>query len=104
MTRDADYRRHSKAVTRGARWAALRLEALRRDGFECVACGHRGRLEVDHILPVRDRPDLAHDLTNLQSLCGGCHASKTAREVGFAPLPPERKAWRDLLTKGAINA
>lgn len=42
--------------------------AKRRDGFRCVKCGQRIRLEVDHVLPVRDRPDLAFDLSNLQTL------------------------------------
>ena len=92
-----DYRRFSKHITRTARWRALRLQALRRDGFRCVQCGARGRLEVDHILPVRDRPELAWDLENLQVLCPADHSSKTRREVGHAPLPPERQAWRDLL-------
>ena len=88
---------YSRPVTRSRRWQGLRLEALRRDDFACVRCGARGRLEVDHREPVRTRPDLAFDLLNLQTLCGHCHASKTRAEVGHAPLPPARKAWRDLL-------
>lgn len=92
-----DYRRFSKHITRTARWRALRLQALRRDGFKCVICGARGRLEVDHVKPVRTHPELAWDLSNLQSLCARDHSSKTRREVGHAPLPPERQKWRDLL-------
>ncbi|MGJ3230247.1 MAG: HNH endonuclease [Oceanicaulis sp.] len=94
--RFADY---SRPVTRDRRWKALRLEALRRDKFACVKCGARGRLEVDHIAPVRDAPERAFDLANLQSLCGPCHARKTRIEAGHAPLSPERQAWRDLLDK-----
>ena len=79
------------------RWPALRLQALRRDGWQCVKCGKRGRLEIDHIEPVRDRPDLAFCLSNLQTLCGVCHATKTRGETN-APQPnPERKKWQELL-------
>ncbi|MFZ5693902.1 MAG: HNH endonuclease [Pseudomonadota bacterium] len=96
------YRRHSAAAIRDKRWPALRLAAKRRDGWRCVKCGARGRLEVDHIQPVRTHPERAFDLQNLQSLCASCHARKTAAETGIAPLSPERQAWRDLL-KGKLN-
>ncbi|KGB81965.1 MAG: HNH endonuclease signature motif containing protein [Pseudomonadota bacterium] len=92
-----DYARHSAKVTRGPRWKALRMQALDRDGWQCVQCGARHRLEVDHIEPVRDRPDLSYSLGNLQCLCGRCHARKTRLEVGHTPLPPERQKWRNLL-------
>lgn len=97
MSRRKDYQRHSARVTRGPRWAALRLQALDRDGWQCVQCGTRKRLEVDHIEPVRDRPDLSFSLSNLQVLCGRCHARKTAIEVGITPLSKPRQEWRDLL-------
>jgi len=69
--------------------------ALRRDGFCCVQCGVRSRLEVDHIRPVREAPELAFDLTNLQVLCASCHTRKTRTECGHPPLSEERQAWRD---------
>jgi 5-methylcytosine-specific restriction endonuclease McrA len=76
-----------------ARWRALRLQALRRDGWRCVRCGARHGLEVDHLQPRDARPDLAHDLGNLQTLCGPCHAAKTAAEQG-RKSHPEKKKWR----------
>ncbi|WP_442753891.1 HNH endonuclease [Methylocystis sp. JAN1] len=88
------YFRHSKAVTSSPRWPALRLAAKRRDGFKCVKCGARGRLECDHIQPVRTHPELAFDLANLQSLCAACHARKTRLEIGLGHENPERDAWR----------
>ncbi len=90
-------RKYGASVYRSQRWAAVRLQAKRRDGFRCVKCGASGRLEVDHIKSVRKNPELSFDLSNLQSLCSGCHARKTAIEVGIAPLDPKRQAWRDLL-------
>ena len=91
------YPRHSDHVTRSKRWKGLRLQALRRDGFACVQCGARGRLEVDHIEPVRTAPDRAFDLSNTQSLFPACHTRKTRIECGHPELPPARRAWRDLV-------
>lgn len=100
-----EYFRHSRAVIRDPRWPALRLAAKRRDGWKCK-CGARGRLEVDHIEPVRKRLDLAFELSNLQTLCPSCHSRKTRIECGLDPLDPKRQAWRDLLraTEGKTNA
>jgi 5-methylcytosine-specific restriction endonuclease McrA len=86
--------RFSAYVLRDRRWPTLRQATLRRDGFQCRSCGARGRLEVDHVRPVRDAPELAFDLGNLQSLCAGCHARKTRTEVGLPQLDPERARWR----------
>ena len=92
-----EHKRYSRNVTRGPRWKALRMQALDRDGWQCVQCGERRRLEIDHIEPVRTRPDLAYSLDNLQTLCGRCHARKTRIEVGFPPPNPAREAWKQLV-------
>jgi len=73
------------------------MQALERDDWRCVQCGTRHRLEVDHIEPVRDRPDLAWTLANLQCLCGRCHSRKTRIEVGMGRPDPKREAWKTLL-------
>lgn len=86
--------RPSEAVCRTLRWKALRLQALRRDGFACRDCGARGRLEVHHVRSVRTHPALGFDLDNLRSLCGSCHNRATRAELGQAPTTPERAAWR----------
>jgi 5-methylcytosine-specific restriction enzyme A len=51
----------------------------------CVYCWEVGRATplgvkkgdhaVDHVIPVRDRPDLAFDSSNCQPLCETCHNS-----------------------------
>lgn len=92
-----EYKRHSAKVTRGPRWKALRMQALDRDGWQCVQCGERRRLECDHVHPVKTHPELAYTLSNLQILCGPCHSRKTRIEVGHKALSPKRQAWRDLL-------
>jgi 5-methylcytosine-specific restriction protein A len=78
------------------RWKRLRFFALRRDGFQCVKCGARADLECDHIKPLRTHPELAYELSNLQSLCVPCHSEKTNAEMGRRPLAG-RSEWRNLV-------
>lgn len=43
-------------------------------------------VEVDHRIPIRERPDLRLVWSNLQSSCHACHSAKTARESsGWGP-------------------
>ncbi len=41
--------------------------------------------EVDHVIPLNLRPDLAWDSSNFQAICRQCHEEKTATE--------NRKRW-----------
>ena len=66
-------------------WRALRLNVLRRDRYICQLCGAKclGKKkngispEVDHIQPVKDRPDLKLVSSNLRTLCKPCHSRHT---------------------------
>jgi 5-methylcytosine-specific restriction endonuclease McrA len=57
-------------------WKSLRLKALQRDGFRCRHCGvslsGKGRSRVDHIIPRKQQPSLALEISNLQCLCPSC--------------------------------
>ena len=99
MTARKEHPRHSRRVTRGPRWHALRMAVLERDGYRCSSCGARGRLEVDHIKPVRLAPKLSHDPDNLQALCPACHTRKTRIEVGHPPPDPKRTAWSEAVAE-----
>jgi 5-methylcytosine-specific restriction endonuclease McrA len=92
------FHRHSKKIRKTKRWEALRLLALRRDHYKCLQCSARGRLEVDHIQPVRTHPHLAFVLDNLQSLCPTCHTYKTRVECGFPEVSNQRRQWRLLVS------
>jgi len=92
-----EWANHSAKVCRSPRWKALRMQALERDGWQCVLCRERRGLEVDHVLPVRTHPELSFVLGNLQCLCGRCHSRKTRLEIGHVALSPQRQAWRDLV-------
>lgn len=58
-------------------WFKVRSKVLKASGYRCAMCGtgvagaYAG--VVDHIIPRRIRPDLALDMTNLQTLCRPCH-------------------------------
>lgn len=61
------------------RWAHVRYQALQRDQWKCVKCQRRGRLEVDHVIPLHRGGD-KYKIANLQTLCRPCHFAKTAAE------------------------
>lgn len=58
---------------------------LRQDPLceDCLLEGlHTPAKDVDHVIPVRQRPDLRLVLSNLRSLCKPHHSRKTAKENG----------------------
>lgn len=91
------WHRPSRLANKDRRWPALRLEALRRDGWKCTQCGSKTRLEVHHVQSVRTHPELAFVLSNLAVLCAACHTKETRRELGQSAPDPELLKWRDLL-------
>lgn len=90
----SNHHRYSRRVTSTKRWKVLRMQILERDGFRCKECGKRGRLEVDHIKPVRTHPQLSFEPGNLQALCPGCHTQKTRIECGHPP-PRNCQQWQE---------
>lgn len=68
-------------------------KVLRRAGNLCEECRRYGRLDsrgmpvaavhAHHILHVKDRPDLAYDVTNGMALCEACHNKKHPEKGGF---------------------
>ncbi|MFJ8453314.1 HNH endonuclease [Bacillus paramycoides] len=55
----------------------IRILALERDNSECQRCKRNGKQSqgknVHHLEELRDRPDLAYVLSNLETLCIRCH-------------------------------
>jgi hypothetical protein len=62
--------------------SSIRFMVLKRCHFRCVACGHdiKSHLEIDHIIPIRKKPDLLTEITNLQILCFDCNEDKGVQE------------------------
>ena len=72
-----------------AQWRRFRLTVLDRDNWQCVKCGRKGRLEVDHI---NGHAAGVFDPANCQTLCRTCHLAKSRAES--IVHTPERDAWR----------
>jgi 5-methylcytosine-specific restriction enzyme A len=79
--------RERKMAANDAAWKRCRALFLQRHP-RCIgvfgrACGAPAT-DVDHVLSVRDRPDLRLQWENLRPLCKSCHSRRTAKEQGFA--------------------
>jgi thymidylate synthase (FAD) len=66
-----------------------------RDGYACRMCGRNAgavppcktpkrKIEINHIMPIWNRPDLACDPGNMITLCWQCHVSLNHKEMQFA--------------------
>jgi 5-methylcytosine-specific restriction enzyme A len=84
-------------------WLSAREWAFVNDHFCCRICKSLGiytydNLEVDHIIPIVEAPELCLDLNNLQVLCKQHHSEKTAKENGFGkkiePKPYNSKEYK----------
>ena len=89
-------------------WKKVRKSVLQRDRYCCVLCGKDvsgyKKSRVDHIIPLRERPELALDLTNLRTLCPSCdnrRHSEKARGVVKPSVNAEgfSQGWADALGK-----
>lgn len=71
----------SKDPRDSRQWRALRKTILARDGYVCTYCGQDADT-VDHVLPIKDHPDLAMSPDNLRSACKRCNSMKGSRSEG----------------------
>jgi len=63
-----------------AAWKAIRVVVQREAKRTCESCGKTDtRIYVDHRIEMRDG-GAPLERSNLQALCGVCHARKSARE------------------------
>lgn len=95
----AEHKRRTKAKDpfyRSSAWWKVRQKVMQRDRFTCTNCGAdvrgKGEGRVDHILPRKDRPDLALDEGNLRTLCVACdnarhHWDRAAKKKAPVPVP-----------------
>ena len=90
-------RHHQMRVKQRKRWQYTRRRALNRDGWRCRKCGRPGRLEVHHIVPLH-QGGAGYDLSNLETLCRGCHIAITAADNRREPSPGE-DAWHELVAE-----
>jgi len=62
-------------------WRAFRLTILARDNHQCAYC-HGDATTVDHVIPIKDAPDLAFNPENCVSACQPCNSAKGSRSAG----------------------
>ena len=77
--------KRGKVLKRSPNWIPLRKAFLSKHPL-CARCyvtnGITKAAEVvDHVIPVRVKPELELDEGNLQSLCLKCHSKKTGQET-----------------------
>jgi len=68
-------------------WQRLRKQKLRANPFceietHCATLSFPEQLatEVDHVISIRERPELRLEWTNLRSACKRCHSARTMRD------------------------
>ena len=80
-----------KSVYWTQRWRRLRIRVLERDGWLCVSCQDKDRIEfatvVDHITEITQGGD-PWAMENLRSMCRPCHEARHKRGENA-----ERTAW-----------
>lgn len=80
----------------GSDWQRLQKIKLNQDAVCEIRTHCDGALatEVDHHVPIRVRPDLRLQLSNLVSSCKPCHSAKTMSEV--MPGKRDRESAHDV--------
>jgi 5-methylcytosine-specific restriction endonuclease McrA len=64
-------------------YSRARIAAKKRDKYQCVKCGAKRNLEINHIIPVlgkHNKHGCWHHLTNLETLCHKCHLIVTKQQ------------------------
>jgi hypothetical protein len=95
LPRDPNRKLSARARGYDRDWDRLRAAILAEEPM-CRECARRGieraAQTLDHVVPIRDAPELRLDPTNLQPLCWPCHRRKTnSRDGGFG----HRRRLRD---------
>jgi len=68
--------RNTKAYRRA------RVKVLNRDGHVCMYCGSSEDLTIDHVLSIKNHPELAMDMDNMVIACKPCNSRKGSRSQG----------------------
>ncbi len=93
-----------KIVSQWARGYAGEL--LVKQNFRCAETGVEITLEnaeVDHLLPVYARPDLAYSLENIRLISKEAHAEKTLREAKESKLTAKYKKVASIVPVGKLQ-
>jgi len=74
-----------------AAWQRLRRRVLEEEAYTCHYC-HRLASVADHVIPLRLRPDLGLERSNLVASCRSCNRRRVGRgETGFRGVAPAHR-------------
>lgn len=51
---------------------------------KCEICGSVYRLQLHHVIPVKENIDLLYSIENLQTVCRKCHKKLHSKTVSFS--------------------
>ena len=94
ITHEEPYYNNEGSFYNSEEWKALRQQAFREYGSQCLRCGNKNNLDVDHVKPRSKYPELELDLNNLQILCRECNylkGCKDSPEWDFRKSEEEKK-------------
>lgn len=65
-----------------SRWnEKVKPEVFERQEFRCADCGAENKpLEIHHVIPRHENPDLAFDINNVAALCQDCHKLRHSKQ------------------------
>ena len=65
-----------------SRWnEKVKPEVFERQEFRCADCGAKNKpLEIHHVIPRHENPDLAFDTNNVVALCQDCHKLRHSKQ------------------------
>ena len=94
-------RERKKAKTRSPHWATVRAAYLKEHG-ECAACGSKTLLQVHHVVPFHEQPELELDPANFITLClwQKCHID-IGHGDDYKCYNPKIRAHAEALRAGA---
>ncbi len=80
ITKEEPYQKCENSFYDTEAWKNLRVQAFQRYGSQCLRCGNKANIEVDHVKPRCKYPELELDINNLQILCRDCNYRKGSKD------------------------
>ena len=80
ITQEEPYNSYKEGFYESEQWKTLRNQALQQYGCQCLRCGNKNHIEVDHVKPRCKYPQLELDIHNLQILCRDCNNLKGSKD------------------------
>lgn len=77
----------------------MQKSVFKRDNYQCLLCGNKNNLQVDHIKPWAKFPEERFNMKNCRTLCAKCHYQITFNK----PMPDSIRGWGHNLMKGGTQ-